>query len=62
MTSTENIFQSLSALLLGDPFVLSGVMSNTWKKGEKEVGSKTQNGVNKICRVPIGNTETSEIR
>ena len=62
MTRTENLFQALPALLLGDPFVLIGVMRDTWERGEKEGGRKTQNDVNKVRRVSIRNTETSEIR
>jgi len=40
MTRTENIFQALPALLLGDPFVLIGVMRDTWEKRRKRRGKK----------------------
>lgn len=35
VTSTENIFQALSALLLVDPFVLIRVMQDAWEKRRK---------------------------
>lgn len=40
VTRTENIFQALPALLLGDPFVLIGVMRDTWEKRRKRRGKK----------------------
>lgn len=40
MTRTENIFQALPALLLGDPFVLIGVMRDAWEKRRKRRGKK----------------------